>query len=376
MFNTLSYLTLQEYWWFIASLLGGLFVFMTFVQGGQTLLHTLGKTEDQRDVIINTLGLKWEFTFTTLVLFGGVLFAAFPLFYATSFGGAYYVWMGVLFCFIIQAVSYEYRKKPNNFFGERIYEVFLFINGSLGIILIGIALGTLFTGGNFIVNDMHLSHWTKASYGLEAVLNFFNVAFGLMLFFLARLLAALYFMDTIDDENIIQRARTVIKYETWIFLVLFLYVAGSILTMQGYNYDPKTFVVSVESMKFLHNFIALPIVAGMLIVGVISLLMGLFLGMFTKSDKGIWPAGVGVVMVVLSLFLVLGYNHTAFYPSLADMQSSLTIQNSSASKYTLTTMGYVSLMVPFILGYIIVVWRAMTRKKINVDEIKNNPHHY
>lgn len=376
MFDTLSYLTLQQYWWFIASLLGALFVFMTFVQGGQTLLYTLGKTEDQRDVIINTLGLKWELTFTTLVLFGGGLFAAFPLFYATSFGGAYYVWVGVLFCFIIQAVAYEYRKKPNNFFGERTYEVFLFINGSLGIILIGIAVGTLFTGGNFIVNDMHLSHWTKSSYGLEAALNFFNVAFGLMLFFLARLLAALYFMDTIDDENIIPRARTVIKYETWIFLILFLYVAGSILTMQGYNYDPKTFVVSVESMKFLHNFIALPIVAGMLIVGVLSLLVGLFLGMFTKSDKGIWPAGVGVVMVVLSLFLVLGYNHTSFYPSLADMQSSLTIQNSSGSKYTLTAMGYVSLMVPFILGYIIVAWRAMTRKKMSVDEIKNSPEHY
>lgn len=376
MFDTLSYLTLQQYWWFIASLLGALFVFMTFVQGGQTLLYTLGKTEDQRDVIINTLGLKWELTFTTLVLFGGGLFAAFPLFYATSFGGAYYVWVGVLFCFIIQAVAYEYRKKPNNFFGEKTYEFFLFINGSLGIILIGIAVGTLFTGGNFIVNDMHLSHWTKSSYGLEAALNFFNVAFGLMLFFLARLLAALYFMDTIDDENIILRARTVIKYETWIFLILFLYVAGSILTMQGYNYDPKTFVVSVESMKFLHNFIALPIVAGMLIFGMLSLLVGLFLGMFTKSDKGIWPAGVGVVMVVLSLFLVLGYNHTAFYPSLADMQSSLTIQNSSGSKYTLTAMGYVSLMVPFILGYIIVVWRAMTRKKMSVDEIKNSPEHY
>lgn len=376
MFDTLSYLTLQQYWWFIASLLGALFVFMTFVQGGQTLLYTLGKTEDQRSVIINTLGLKWELTFTTLVLFGGGLFAAFPLFYATSFGGAYYVWMGVLFCFIIQAVSYEYRKKPNNFFGERTYEFFLFINGSLGIILIGIALGTLFTGGNFIVNDMHLSHWTKSSYGLESALNFFNVAFGLMLFFLARLLAALYFIDAIDDKGILIRARTVLKYETWIFLILFLYVAGSILTMQGYTYDPASFVVSIEKMKFLHNFMALPVITGTLLIGVVLLLFGLTLGMFSKSDKGIWPAGVGVVMVVLSLLLVLGYNHTAFYPSLVDMQSSLTIQNSSGSKYTLTAMGYVSLMVPFVLGYIIVVWRTMTRKKMSVDEIKNSPEHY
>ena len=376
MFETLSYLTLQEYWWFLVGLLGALFVFMTFVQGGQTLLWTLGKTEMQRDLIVNTLGRKWELTFSSLVMFGGALFAAFPLFYATSFGGAYYVWMAILFCFIIQAVAYEYRKKPDNVFGEKTYEVFLFINGSLGIILIGTALGTLFTGGNFIVSSMHLSHWTKPSYGLEAVLSFFNVSFGFMLFFLSRLLAALYFINAVDDENVVSRARTVLKYETWIFLILFLFVSADILLMQGYNYDPVSKAVSLESMKYLHNFIAMPVVAVMAVLGALLLLWGIALDLFYKSDKGIWPAGLGTVLVVLSLFLVLGYNHTAYYPSLADIQSSLTIQNSSSSQYTLTAMSYVSLMVPFVLGYIVIVWRVMNRKKITVDEIENDPHHY
>ena len=376
MFETLSYIQLQQYWWFLVSLLAALFVFMTFVQGGQTLLWSLGKTEDQRDVIIGALGRKWELTFTTLVMFGGALFAAFPLFYATSFGGAYYVWMAILFCFIIQAVAYEYRKKPGNVFGEKSYEVLLFINGSLGVVLIGTALGTLFTGGNFVVNEMHLSHWTVPTYGLEAVFNFFNVAFGLMLLFLARLLAALYFMNAIDNAEILKRVRIVLKYEIWIFLLLFLYVAGSILTMQGYSYDPNTFIVSLEPMKFLHNFLAMPVIAGTFVGGVLLLLVGLGLGIFSKSDKGIWAAGVGVILVVISLFLILGYNHTAYYPSLADIQSSLTIQNSSGSHYTLTAMSYVSLLVPFVLGYVIIVWRVMNREKITVDEIKNDPHHY
>ena len=376
MFNSMSYLHLQQYWWFLIGVLAGLFVFMTFVQGGQTLLWTLGKSEEKRDLIVNALGRKWELTFTSLVMFGGALFASFPLFYATSFGGAYYVWMAILFCFIIQAVAYEYRKKPGNVFGERTYEVFLFINGSLGIILVGAALGTLFTGGNFVVNDMHLSHWTKASYGLEALLNFFNVAFGFMLFFLARLLAALYFLNAIDDEEIARRARIVLRYESGIFLLLFLYVAGSILTMKGYAYDPKTFVVHIEAMKFLHNLLAMPAVAVTLAAGIVLLLWGLGLGIFTQSDKGIWPAGIGTVLTVLALFLLLGYNHTAYYPSLADPQSSLTIQNSSGSRYTLVAMSWVSLLVPVVLGYIVLVWRSMNRTKITVEEVESDHHHY
>ncbi len=376
MFNSMSYLHLQQYWWFLIGVLAGLFVFMTFVQGGQTLLWTLGKSEEKRDLIVNALGRKWELTFTSLVMFGGALFASFPLFYATSFGGAYYVWMAILFCFIIQAVAYEYRKKPGNVFGERTYEVFLFINGSLGIILVGAALGTLFTGGNFVVNDMHLSHWTKATYGLEALLSFFNVAFGFMLFFLARLLAALYFLNAIDDEEIARRARIVLRYESGIFLLLFLYVAGSILTMKGYAYDPKTFVVHIEAMKFLHNLLAMPAVAVTLAAGIVLLLWGLGLGIFTQSDKGIWPAGIGTVLTVLALFLLLGYNHTAYYPSLADPQSSLTIQNSSGSRYTLVAMSWVSLLVPVVLGYIVLVWRSMNRTKITVEEVESDHHHY
>ncbi len=376
MFENMSYLTLQHYWWFLIAVLGALFVFMNFVQGGQTLLYSIGKTEEERDLIINSLGRKWELGFTTLVMFGGALFAAFPLFYATSFGGAYYVWMAILFCFIIQAVAYEYRKKPGNVFGKRTYEIFLFINGSLGIILIGTALGTLFTGGNFIVDDMHLSHWTKPTYGLEAVLNPFNVAFGFMLFFLARVQAALYFMNNIAEAEIQRRARIVVRYEGLIFLLLFLYVAYNILTMTGFNYDPQTKVVNLEALKYLHNFIQMPAVALLLILGVVLLLWGMALGAFTKSSRGIWFSGLGTVSVVIALFLVLGYNHTAYYPSLVNLQSSLTIENSSGSRYTLIAMSYVSLLVPFVLAYIVAVWRAMDRTPITPDEIRNDPHHY
>jgi len=376
MFEQLSYLTLQEYWWLIVAVLAALFVFMHFVQGGQTLLYSLGKTEEERDLIVNTLGRKWELGFSALVMFGGALFAAFPLFYATSFGGAYYVWMAILFCFIIQAVAYEYRKKPDNVFGSKTYEVFLFINGSLGIILIGIALGTLFTGGNFIVNDMNLSHWTKSSYGLEGALNFFNVAFGLMLFFLARIQAVLYFTNSINNDAIVRRANIVLKYETWIFLLFFLYVVGSIVTMSGYTYDPQSKVVSVEAYKFLHNLIAMPVVAGMIAVGTISLLWGIASTLWLKSKKGIWFSGVGTILVVIGLVLLLGYNHTTFYPSLADMQSSLTIENSSGSHYTLVAMSYVSLMVPFVLSYIAWAWHVMDKTKITIDEVQNDAHHY
>ncbi|RUM46081.1 MAG: cytochrome d ubiquinol oxidase subunit II [Hydrogenimonas sp.] len=376
MFENLSYLTLQQYWWFIVALLAGTFVFMTFVQGGQTLLHTLGKTESERDVIVNSLGRKWELSFTSLVMFGGALFAAFPLFYAVSFGGAYFVWMGILFCFIVQAVAYEYRKKPDNLYGERTYEIFMFINGSLGIILIGMAIGTLFTGGNFIVNEMNLSHWTKASYGLEAVLDPFNVAFGLMLFFLARVLASLYFINNINEESIVTRAREALKRNAIAFLVAFLYIAVNLVIMDGYAYDPNTKEVYVEAGKYLHNFLAMPIVLVLFLAGVVLLLAGIYVTLFKESRKGIWLSGIGTILAVLSLFLILGYNHTAYYPSLSDLQSSLTIENSSGSPYTLMAMSYVSLMVPFVLLYIALVWRSMDRKKITIEEVENDPHHY
>jgi len=349
---------------------------MSFVQGGQTLLWSLGKKESERDLLVNALGRKWEISFTTLVVFGGALFAAFPLFYSVSFGGAYYLWMAILFCFIIQAVAYEYRKKPNNLFGEKVYEWFLFINGSLGILLIGVALATLFTGGYFVVNDFNLSHWTKPTYGLEALLNPFNVAFGLMLVVLARILASLYFINAIGEDIIIKRAKIVLKYETWIFLILLVYVLVNILTMSGYSYDPVTKVVSVESMKYLHNFLDMPIVTAVAILGAVLLLIGIALGAFKSSSKGIWFGGIGIILFVISLFLILGYNHTAYYKSLVDLQSSLTIENSSGSRYTLVTMSYVSLMVPFVLAYIIAVWRAMNSKKMTIKEVESDPHHY
>ena len=375
MFEKLTYFQLQEYWWFILSLLAALFVFMTFVQGGQSLLYSIAKNEEEKDLVVNALGRKWELGFTSLVVFGGAAFAAFPLFYATSFSGAYYIWMAILFCFIIQAVAYEYRKKPNNVFGQKTYELFLLINGSLGIILVGAALATLFSGGYFIIDDMNLSHWTKATYGLEALLNPFNIAFGFMLFFLARILAALFFINSIDNAHIIKRAKIVLKYESIIFLILFAYVAFSIFSGIGYAYDPVSKNVYKEPLKYWHNLLAMPIVAASLATGVMLLLIGIILGL-KNSAKAIYISGFGVVLVVLSLFLILGYNYTAYYPSLANMQSSLTIENSSGSRYTLIAMSYVSLMVPFVLAYIIWAWRAMTGKKITIDEIKKDSHHY
>ena len=375
MFGSLTYLQLQEYWWFLVGVLGALFVFMNFVQGGQMLLWKLGKSEDERDLIVNALGRKWELTFTALVMFGGALFAAFPLFYAVSFGGAYYVWMAILFCFIIQAVAYEYRKKPNNFLGEKTYEWFMFINGSLGIFLIGVALGTLFTGGNFVVDSMNHSKWTMPTYGLEALSNWFNLAFGFMLVFLARVQAELYFINSVAEESIINRAKSALKVDTALFLLFFAVVVYGILTMSGYSYDENG-KIFVESHKFLHNLMAMPIVTAMILVGALMLLGGVCLTLLKNSTKGIWCSGIGTILVVIGLFLILGYNHTAFYPSLSDMQSSLTIENASGSRYTLIAMSYVSLMVPFVLAYIIWAWRAMNRDKMTIKEVKSDSHHY
>ncbi len=367
---------LQVYWWLLVSVIGALFVFMTFVQGGQTLLYTLAKTEDERDLLVNTLGRKWELTFTALVMFGGALFAAFPLFYAVSFGGAYFVWMAILFCFIIQAVAYEYRKKPDNLYGERFYEILLYINGSLGIFLIGVALGTLFSGGNFTVNEMNLSMWTKPSYGLEALLNPFNLAFGLMLVFLARMQGALYFLNALDAPEVTARIKDVLKKNFVIFLVLFLYVVATILLQDGYVYDPKTKEISIESMKFLHIFLDLPLLLVVLLAGVVTLLYGVYIALFKESRKAIFFTALGTVLTVIIVMLILGVDNSVYYPSLADMQSSLTIENSSGSYYTLSVMSVVSLLVPVVLGYIVAVWRSMDKTKVTIEEIKSDPHHY
>ncbi|WP_461641645.1 cytochrome d ubiquinol oxidase subunit II [Labilibaculum euxinus] len=377
MFENLSHLALQQYWWIIDSLLGSLLVFLMFVQGGQTLIYRIGKSELERTMVVNALGRKWEFTFTTLVTFGGAMFASFPLFYSTSFGGAYWVWMAILFCFIIQAVAYEFRSKPNNVWGAKTFEAFLFINGLLGTILIGTAVGTFFNGAEFTVNDFNQSKWATPYGGLEAVLNFHNVALGLTVFFLARVLGSLYFMNSIESDQIFARSKKQLLVSGIPFLVFFLFFAVRLLIMDGFAVDAQTSIVSMESFKYLHNLIAMPVVAVLFLAGVVGVLFGLVKSyLLEKYTKGIWFAGGGTVLVVFSLFLLAGLNNTSFYPSLADLQSSLTIHNASSSHYTLTAMSYVSLMVPFVIAYIVWAWRAMNSKKIDAQEISSEDHLY
>ena len=373
--HSLSLENLQIYWWFIVSLLGGLLVFMMFVQGGQTLIFSLGKDELKKDMLINSIGRKWELTFTTLVMFGGACFAAFPLFYATSFGGAYWVWLAILFCFIIQAVSYEYRKKPDNFLGARTYEIFLFINGSLGVILIGMAVSTFFSGSDFVLNEHNFVEWKTPFRGLEALSNPYLYLLGIAMFFLSRIGGCLYLMNNIADGEFIQNARKQLLVNTVLFLPFFLGFLAWILTKDGFAYDANG-VVSLVPYKYAINLIEMPIAGALLLVGVLLVLVGIFQGAFTKSIRGIFAYGVGVTLAVTALFLITGLNGTAFYPSFSDLSSSLTIKNASSSHYTLGVMAYVSLLVPFVLAYIVIVWRAIDSKKITQDEIKNDHHAY
>ena len=373
--HSLSLENLQIYWWFIVSLLGGLLVFMMFVQGGQSLIFSLGKDELKKDMLINSIGRKWELTFTTLVMFGGACFAAFPLFYATSFGGAYWVWLAILFCFIIQAVSYEYRKKPDNFLGARTYEIFLFINGSLGVILIGMAVSTFFSGSDFVLNEHNFVEWKTPFRGLEALANPYLYLLGIAMFFLSRVGGCLYLINNIADGEFIQNARKQLIINTVLFLPFFLGFLAWILTKDGFAYDANG-VVSLVAYKYAINLIEMPIAGALLLVGVLLVLVGIFQGSFTKSVRGIFAYGVGVTLAVTALFLITGLNGTAFYPSFSDLSSSLTIKNASSSHYTLGVMAYVSLLVPFVLAYIVVVWRAIDSKKITQDEIKNDHHAY
>ncbi len=372
----MDYLFFQQYWWIILSLLGALLVFLMFVQGGQTLIYKLGKTNEERTLLLNATGRKWEFTFTTLVVFGGAFFASFPLFYSVSFGGAYWVWMILLFCFVIQAVSYEYRSKPKNFLGKRTYETFLLINGVIGTFVLGVAVGTFFNGANFTVNAFNQSLWESNLYGLKALLCVHNLALGATVFFLSRVLALLFFIKSVDDDMLEERARTSISWNALLFLAAFLYFTITLLLKEGYAYDPDTLIVSMEPYKYLHNLLDMPVIAAAFLVGVIGVLMGIYKGLLSNSRNGIWFAGFGTVLVVMSLLLIAGLNNTCFYPSLIDLQSSLHILNSSSSFFTLKVMSIVSLMIPIVVVYIWITWRSISKKRLSKEEMQTNSHVY
>ena len=368
--NLMTYEFLQQYWWFIVSLLGALLVFLLFVQGANSMVHSIGRTEDGQRKVIESTGRKWEITFTTLVTFGGAFFASFPLFYSTSFGGAYWLWMIILFSFVLQAVSYEFQLKKGNLLGTRTYRWFLVLNGIVGPLLLGGAVATFFDGSNFLVEKASLtdigapviSRWANASAGLDALLDPWNLVFGLAVMFLARMLGALYIINNVEDEDIRSRASVRLVGSTVPFLVFFLAFFVRLLLKDGYAVDAQG-VVFMEPLKYLHNFLAMPLLAVLTLVGVVLLLYGVGRTIFSNSYvKGIWPAGIGVVMVVLSLLLIAGLGDTAYYPSNTDLQSSLTIANSCSSEFTLRTMFYVSLLVPFVFAYIAYVWRVMDRK--------------
>jgi cytochrome d ubiquinol oxidase subunit II len=371
MISNLDYGTLQQIWWIICSLVGSLFLFLTFVQGGNTLLWQVAKNDVESALVMNSLGRKWEMTFTTLVLFGGALFAAFPKFYATSFGGAYWVWMLILFTFIVQAVSYEYRKKPGNLLGARVYESFLLINGTVGVLLIGAAVDTFFTGSNFTLNVYNQVSWTHPLRGLEAAFSLFNLSLGLFLVFNARVLGAMYLLNNINFSAMdLFEAR--LRKAVWInflcALPFLLYVLISLLLMQGFGVD-ESGVVSMVANKYLSNLLAMPLVLGLLLAGLVLVILAVLATAFKGSDKGIWPAGLGTVLVGLALFFTAGFNNTPFYPSVADLQSSLTIFNASSSPYTLMVMTYVALGIPFVLAYVVYVWRQMDSRKLAADEV-------
>ena len=377
-------LFLQHYWWFLISLLGALLVFLLFVQGGQGLLYTMGRTEAERDLVVNALGRKWEFTFTTLVTFGGAFFASFPLFYSTSFGGAFYVWMAILLVFVVQAVSYEYRRKPSNVLGQRTYEAFLVLNGVAGPLLLGVAVGTFFTGAEFTVNRMNMaavggdtaiSQWATPWHGLEALTDARNLLLGVAVFALSRVLALHFFLNNLDDETLRLRARRLSCGYSLLFLAAFLAFFGWLLCSDGRAIDPASGTVSIEPYKYLHNLLAMPAVAIVLLAGVAAVLWGLWSGGRNGSRRAIWFSGAGTILTVLALLLLAGWTDTCYYPSLTDMQSSLAITNSSSSLFTLKVMSVVSLLIPFVAAYIWYAWRALTRP-ISEREVEEAEHKY
>ena len=374
----ITYSFLQHYWWFLVSLLGALLVFLMFVQGANSMLFSLSRTPEERRMLVNSTGRKWELTFTTLVTFGGAFFASFPLFYSTSFGGAYWLWMIILFSFVLQAVSYEFQNKLGNLLGPKTFQWFLIVNGIVGPLLLGGAVATFFEGSNFVIEKANLtelgapiiSRWANASHGLDALLNPWVLVFGLAVFFLARILGILYIINNVNDENIRSRGSVRLIGATVPFLILFLAFLIHTLLKDGYAWDPATGAIFMEPYKYLHNLLDMWYLTIVLRIGVVLLLYAIIRTVVSKTYiGGIWPAGIGVVLVVLVLLLFAGWNHTAYYPSTADLQSSLTIANSCSSEFTLSTMAVVSLLIPFVLAYIAYCWYSLDKKKIDKGEI-------
>lgn len=375
----ITYTFLQQYWWFLIALLGGLLVFLLFVQGGNALIFLAGKNEGQRQLIVNSTGRKWELTFTTLVTFGGAFFASFPLFYSTSFGGAYWVWILILITFVFQAVSYEFQSKAGNILGKNTFRIFLTLNGCLAPLLIGTAVGTFFTGSDFVVRKSAvgdiaapvISRWTNAWHGLEAVANPFNVEFGLMVMFLAVCLGALYMINNIDDKELGVTLRRSLLICFVGFLLMLVLVLIHFITMDGFSVSADG-VVAMEKGKYFHNLIEMPAVLTMFLLGAVLLVVGVVMTLVKKEfNRGIWFAGPGTVLAVMAIFMIAGYNGTAYYPSTADIQCSLTLANSCSSEFTLKTMAIVSLIIPFVVAYIAYFWRQMDKKSLTKEELEN-----
>ncbi len=379
----ITYDFLQHYWWFLISLLGGLLAFLLFVQGGQSMIFSLPRGDGQRKIVVSILGRKWEYTFTTLVTFGGALFASFPLFYSTSFGGAYWLWMVILFSFVLQAVSYECRSRPGNIFGRRTYDAFLMLNGLLGTFLVGVVVGTFFTGSDFTVDTGNItnaaspviSRWGNSWHGLEAIADPRNAALGLAVLFLARTLALQLFVNRVDDPELEARSRNALWYSALPFVVFFLVFVIWTFLSAGFAVSPDTGEVYMQPYKYFMNMVEMPVVGVLFVAGVLAVLSGIMITLFRKSSRrGIWFSGVGTVATVCCLLLAAGYNNTAFYPSTADLQSSLTIFNASSSFFTLKVMSIVSLIIPFVLAYIIYAWNSLEKKRTTLSDAANDGH--
>lgn len=372
----ISHLFLQQFWWIIISLLAGLLAFLLFVQGGQSMIFSLPEDDLRRTIMVNTFGRKWEFTFTTLVTFGGAFFASFPLFYATSFGGAYWLWIAILFSFIIQAVAYEYRSKPANVLGRKTFDVFLFLNGSIAPFLIGIVIATFFTGSDFRLNEFNQVTWGNPWRGLESLLKGENLALGLAVLFLARTNGLLYIVNSVDEKDLVEKARRRVVMNSLSFLVFFLFFVISIFISSGFAVNSNTGEVVMEKFKYLHNLIGMPVVLILFLAGVVSVLYGIGITLFGKGRKGMWFSGSGTILAVFSLLLIAGFNGTAFYPSVSDINSSLTIQKASSSLFTLKTMMYVSFIIPFVIAYIWYAWKSVNNTRVTEEEIKKEGHVY